>query len=102
MFAAYNTWAHEERRIDVRDFNDREGGGPYHDAVARQLLIAPATPRGIPDALELAASGRVAPGKVVSHVVDWEDLPAALPEKRLKPVFVRADVWRTVTVGAMK
>lgn len=45
----------------------------------------------IPDALELAASGKVAPEKVVSHVIDWEDLPTALPEKRLKPVFVRAD-----------
>lgn len=46
----------------------------------------------LPDALALAASGRVDPGKVVSHVVDWEDLPAALPEKHLKPVFVRAGV----------
>ncbi len=45
----------------------------------------------IPDALALAASGEVAPERVVSHVIDWEDLPAALPEKRLKPVFVRAD-----------
>ena len=45
----------------------------------------------IPDALELAASGKVAPEKVVSHVIDWEDLPTALPEKHLKPVFVRAD-----------
>jgi alcohol dehydrogenase len=40
----------------------------------------------IPDALALAASGKVAPGKVVSHVIDWEDLPAALPEN----TFVRA------------
>lgn len=46
----------------------------------------------LPDALALAASGRVDPGKVVSHVIDWEDLPAALPEKHLKPVFVRAGV----------
>ncbi|MBB6417806.1 threonine dehydrogenase-like Zn-dependent dehydrogenase [Streptomyces sp. AK010] len=46
----------------------------------------------IPEALALAASGRVDPGKVVSHVVDWEDLPAALPEKHLLPVFVRARV----------
>ncbi|MFF0156868.1 zinc-binding dehydrogenase [Streptomyces sp. NPDC005263] len=45
----------------------------------------------IPDALALAASGQVAPGKVVSHVIDWEDLPTALPENHLKPVFVRAD-----------
>ncbi|MGQ4383076.1 zinc-dependent alcohol dehydrogenase [Streptomyces sp. SAS_270] len=44
----------------------------------------------IPDALALAATGEVAPEKVVSHVIDWEDLPTALPEKYLKPVFVRA------------
>ncbi|MEU6355763.1 alcohol dehydrogenase catalytic domain-containing protein [Streptomyces sp. NPDC047072] len=43
----------------------------------------------IPDALTLAASGTVAPERVVSHVIDWEDLPEALPEKHLKPVFVR-------------
>jgi len=43
----------------------------------------------IPDALELAASGKVAPEKVVSHVLGWEQLPDALPEKHLKPVFVR-------------
>jgi alcohol dehydrogenase len=46
----------------------------------------------IPDALALAASGGVDPGKVVSRVIDWEDLPAALPEKHLKPVFVRAGI----------
>ncbi|MEU0026994.1 alcohol dehydrogenase catalytic domain-containing protein [Streptomyces sp. NPDC006335] len=46
----------------------------------------------LPEALHLAASGKVAPEKVVSHVIDWEDLPAALPEKHTKPVFVRADV----------
>lgn len=45
----------------------------------------------IPHALELAASGKVAPEKVVSRVLDWEDLPTELPEKHLKPVFVRPD-----------
>ncbi|MFJ5304495.1 zinc-binding dehydrogenase [Streptomyces sp. NPDC088350] len=45
----------------------------------------------IPDALELAASGKVVPARVVSHVLDWEQLPGELPEKHLKPVFVRAD-----------
>lgn len=44
----------------------------------------------IPDALALAASGRVDPRRVVSDVFDWADLPAALPGKHLKPVFVRA------------
>ncbi|MGI5405172.1 zinc-dependent alcohol dehydrogenase [Streptomyces chartreusis] len=43
----------------------------------------------IPDALALAASGIVDPARVVSHVLDWEQLPDALPEKHLKPVFVR-------------
>ncbi|HST84273.1 MAG TPA: alcohol dehydrogenase catalytic domain-containing protein [Kineosporiaceae bacterium] len=43
----------------------------------------------LPDALTLAASGRVDPARVVSHTLDWEDLPEALPEKHLKPVFVR-------------
>ena len=43
----------------------------------------------IPDALALALSGTVAPERVVSHVLDWDQLPDALPEKHLKPVFVR-------------
>ncbi|MFF3411927.1 zinc-binding dehydrogenase [Streptomyces sp. NPDC002742] len=46
----------------------------------------------IPDALALAGSGKVAPERVVSDVLDWEDLPAALPEKHLKPVFVRDNI----------
>ncbi|MFF1601503.1 zinc-binding dehydrogenase [Streptomyces mirabilis] len=45
----------------------------------------------IPDALDLALSGKVDPARVVSHVLDWEQLPDTLPEKHLKPVFVRAD-----------
>lgn len=45
----------------------------------------------IPDALDFARSGDVDPARVVSHVLDWEQLPDALPEKHLKPVFVRAD-----------
>ncbi|MFD3926793.1 zinc-binding dehydrogenase [Streptomyces sp. NPDC058614] len=45
----------------------------------------------IPDALELARSGQVDPARVVSHVLDWEQLPDALPENHLKPVFVRND-----------
>jgi hypothetical protein len=43
----------------------------------------------LPDALDLAASGTVAPERVVSHILHWEQLPDALPEKHLKPVFVR-------------
>ncbi len=43
----------------------------------------------LPDALELAASGQVAPERVVSGVFDWEQLPEVLPERHLKPVFAR-------------
>jgi threonine dehydrogenase-like Zn-dependent dehydrogenase len=43
----------------------------------------------IPDALALAGSGLVDPARVVSTVLDWEQLPQALPERHLKPVFVR-------------
>ena len=46
----------------------------------------------IPQALQLAATGAVDPGAVVSDVFDWEDLPSALPELRSKPVFVRSPV----------
>jgi threonine dehydrogenase-like Zn-dependent dehydrogenase len=43
----------------------------------------------LPDALELAASGQVAPERVVSGVFDWEQLPEVLPQRHLKPVFTR-------------
>jgi alcohol dehydrogenase len=46
----------------------------------------------IPHALALAQSGRVTPAKVVSHVLEWETLPDALPELHTKPVFVREPV----------
>jgi threonine dehydrogenase-like Zn-dependent dehydrogenase len=46
----------------------------------------------IPPALHLAQSGRVDPIQVVSHVLDWETLPDALPEMHTKPVFVRDPV----------
>jgi alcohol dehydrogenase len=39
--------------------------------------------------LDLAQTGRVDPRSVVSHVLDWETLPDALPELHTKPVFVR-------------
>ena len=57
----------------------------------RRLIrsAAPATMRSRDGALALAGSGRVDPARVVSHVLDWEQLPEALPEKHLKPVFVR-------------
>ncbi|WP_241832761.1 hypothetical protein [Amycolatopsis sp. CB00013] len=43
----------------------------------------------LPEALDLAQSGLVDPRRVVSDVFDWEELPSALPERHLKPVFVR-------------
>ncbi|NLU62671.1 alcohol dehydrogenase catalytic domain-containing protein [Rhodococcus sp. HNM0563] len=43
----------------------------------------------IPAALELAATGKVDPRAVVSHVFDWEELPDQLTERHSKPVFVR-------------
>jgi threonine dehydrogenase-like Zn-dependent dehydrogenase len=46
----------------------------------------------IPAALEVAQSPAVNPRSVVSHVLDWETLPDALPEMHTKPVFVRDPV----------
>ena len=48
----------------------------------------------IPDALDLAQSGRVAPERVVSAVLDWETLPEELPKLHTKPVFIRDPVSR--------
>lgn len=33
VFAAFNAWAHDDKRIEVYDFNDHEGGGPFQEAV---------------------------------------------------------------------
>lgn len=56
----------------------------------------------ISHALDLAQAGQVSPGKVVSHVLDWETLPEALPELHTKPVFVRepVNVERSATTSA--
>ncbi|GAA5035241.1 acetylxylan esterase [Streptomyces siamensis] len=40
VFAAYNAWAHEEKKIEVYDFNDHEGGGPYQQAAQLHWLPA--------------------------------------------------------------
>jgi cephalosporin-C deacetylase len=32
VFAAFNAWPHEDKTIEVYDFNDHEGGGPYQEA----------------------------------------------------------------------
>jgi hypothetical protein len=46
----------------------------------------------IPPALEVAQHTEVDPMRVVSHVLDWETLPDALPEMHTEPVFVRDPV----------
>jgi len=38
VFAAFNNWAHEDKTIEVYDFNDHEGGGPYQEAAKVQWL----------------------------------------------------------------
>ncbi|WP_432187031.1 acetylxylan esterase [Streptomyces sp. Tue6028] len=40
VFAAYNAWAHEEKKIEVYDFNDHEGGGPYQQVAQLHWLPA--------------------------------------------------------------
>ena len=32
VFAAFNAWGHDDKAIEVYDFNDHEGGGPYQEA----------------------------------------------------------------------
>lgn len=32
VFAAFNAWGHDDKAIEVYDFNDHEGGGPYQQA----------------------------------------------------------------------
>lgn len=49
----------------------------------------------IPAALDLAQTGRVDPGRVVTVVHDWELLPETLPQLPTKPVFIRKPVNRT-------
>lgn len=38
MFAAYNAYAHAEKEIEVYDFNDHEGGGPFQHALQLRRL----------------------------------------------------------------
>ncbi|AJE44031.1 acetylxylan esterase [Streptomyces nodosus] len=38
VFAAFNAWAHEEKAIEVYEFNDHEGGGPHQEAVKLRWL----------------------------------------------------------------
>ncbi|MGW1606159.1 acetylxylan esterase [Streptomyces eurythermus] len=38
VFAAFNAWGHEDKSIEVYDFNDHEGGGPFHEAAKVRWL----------------------------------------------------------------
>ncbi|MEV6166922.1 acetylxylan esterase [Streptomyces sp. NPDC051954] len=38
VFAAFNAWAHEDKAIEVYEFNDHEGGGPYQQATKLRWL----------------------------------------------------------------
>ncbi|OIJ68710.1 acetylxylan esterase [Streptomyces mangrovisoli] len=40
VFAAFNAWAHEDKRIEVYDFNDHEGGGPFQEQTKLRWLRA--------------------------------------------------------------
>ncbi|WRZ94688.1 acetylxylan esterase [Streptomyces sp. NBC_01007] len=40
VFAAFNAWANKEKQIEVYDFNDHEGGGPYQQAAQLRWLPA--------------------------------------------------------------
>ncbi|GHH85214.1 acetylxylan esterase [Streptomyces sulfonofaciens] len=38
VFAAFNAYGHSEKSIEVYDFNDHEGGGPFHEAAQLRWL----------------------------------------------------------------
>ncbi|MFF3906583.1 acetylxylan esterase [Streptomyces sp. NPDC001848] len=40
VFAAFNAWAHQDKTIEVYDFNDHEGGGSHQEAVQLRWLPA--------------------------------------------------------------
>ncbi|MCX4459170.1 acetylxylan esterase [Streptomyces sp. NBC_01340] len=40
IFAAFNAWDHEDKKIEVYDFNDHEGGGTYQEAAKLDWLPA--------------------------------------------------------------
>jgi len=43
----------------------------------------------IPEVLALVSAERVEPQRVTTEMLDWDDLPAALAEPSMKPVFTR-------------
>ncbi|MET8976433.1 acetylxylan esterase [Streptomyces sp. NPDC004539] len=40
VFAAFNAWPHDDKRIEVYDFNDHEGGGPFQEETKLRWLRA--------------------------------------------------------------
>ncbi|SFD52671.1 acetylxylan esterase [Streptomyces aidingensis] len=40
VFAAFNAWAHDDKTIEVYDFNDHEGGGPFQEAAKVRWLAS--------------------------------------------------------------
>ncbi|MFF7331293.1 acetylxylan esterase [Streptomyces sp. NPDC090306] len=40
VFGAFNSWAHEDKSIEVYDFNDHEGGGSHQEAAIIRWLAA--------------------------------------------------------------
>ncbi|WP_329530734.1 acetylxylan esterase [Streptomyces sp. NBC_01450] len=40
IFAAFNAWDHEDKKIEVYDFNDHEGGGTYQEVAKLAWLPA--------------------------------------------------------------
>jgi cephalosporin-C deacetylase len=38
VFAAFNAWAHDDKAIEVYEFNDHEGGGPYQEDAQMRWL----------------------------------------------------------------
>ncbi len=56
-----------------------------------RLVLTPTSIRAhLSKVLSLVHSGRVAPERVTTEVRSWEELPEALAEPSMKPVFVRA------------
>jgi alcohol dehydrogenase len=56
-----------------------------------RLQLTPTNVRAhLPKVLSLVQAGRIAPERVTTEVLPWEQLPEALAEPSMKPVFVRA------------
>lgn len=70
------------RDVDIPLFDMFTRGVTFH---AGKSNARPA----IPEVLDLICAARIDPAQVTSEVIDWEDIPEALVEPSMKPVFVR-------------